>query len=289
MAIIRAPRPESNFYMLDKQISEDKRLSWGARGLLIYLLGKPDHWTVSPTALVNETKACAKPSGRDSTYGLLRELVTVGYLRRVQNKGDGGKFDSIDYLVSEVARAEAGNEQPHTDSPHTGLPDTAQPHTANPTQVSIEENQGLNGSKDLFGSGDAGAPPATEQKKSAKRKSCRKAQPAPSAAAWEAYRTAYAKRYAVEPLRNAKVNASLKTIVDSVGAEKAPELVTHYLTLTGYYAERQHDIGVLVSDLQKVWNSLNKAVATTQYRKPVTTADFQAIDYRRGINADGSF
>jgi hypothetical protein len=52
MAIIRGSRPDKNFYILDKTISEDKRLSWGARGLLVYLLGKPDHWRVSTAALI---------------------------------------------------------------------------------------------------------------------------------------------------------------------------------------------------------------------------------------------
>ncbi|KVN92555.1 hypothetical protein WK57_30435 [Burkholderia ubonensis] len=281
MAIIRGPRPDNNFYLLDKQISEDKRLSWAARGLLIYLLGKPDHWTVSPAALVNETKHCAKPSGRDSTYGLLRELVTVGYLRRTQNKKDGGLFDSVDYIVTESA-------QPLPDSPHTDLPHTAQPHTANPTQVSIEEKQGLTGSKDSDPSGDAHASPGAGRKRVGK-KSASSNEPAPSAAAWDAYKDAYAKRYGIEPLRNAKVNTALKSIASQVGADRAPSVVAHYLKLGGFYAECQHDITILVRDLQKVWNDLHRATGSATYQKPVTAADFQAKDYRRGINADGTF
>jgi len=62
MSIIRAPRPEANFYMLNKAISDDPRLSWAARGLLIYLLGKPDHWKVSPAHLRGETVGSAKPT-----------------------------------------------------------------------------------------------------------------------------------------------------------------------------------------------------------------------------------
>jgi hypothetical protein len=146
MSITRAPRPERNFYLLDKQISEDSRLSWAARGLLIYLLGKPDHWTVSPAALVNETRDSSKPSGRDAVYGLLKELLSAGYLRRVQNKASG-KFDSVDYIVSEtpeIPESQSGSgSEPHTGNPDTAKPDTDEPHTANPTLVSTDSKQVL--------------------------------------------------------------------------------------------------------------------------------------------------
>ena len=136
MSIIRAPRPESNFYMLDKAISEDKSLGWAARGLLIFLLGKPDHWSVSVQALVNEVSGSTEVSGRDRTYALINQLIKAGYIVRQQGKGEAGKFASYDYLVSEV---------PCTDSPLPAQPDTAQPLPANPTLVSIEDKQGLNG------------------------------------------------------------------------------------------------------------------------------------------------
>jgi hypothetical protein len=294
MAIVRAPRPQSHFYMLDKSISEDRRLSWAARGLLIYLLGKPDHWTVSPAALVNETRDSAKPSGRDSTYGLLRELLTVGYLRRDQSKKGGGQFDSVDYVVSETAQLVTRTEGaphtdlPHTDLPHTGQPHTGQPHTANPTQVSTDSKQGLTGSEDSMLPGDADASPAAGRK-CARNKSRTPGEPAPSAAAWEAYKGAYSTRYGIEPLRNAKVNAALKNIVSQVGAEHAPAVVDHYLKMGGFYSDCQHDISILLRDLQKVWNDLNRAGGATTYRRPVTAADFQAKDYRRGVNADGTF
>lgn len=142
--ITRAPRPTSNFYLLDKAISEDKRLSWAARGLLIFLLGKPDNWTVSPAALVNETAGSARSVGRDGVYAILKELKDAGYLRTVGNRSNGGTFAGTDYLVSEspVSDETASDEPPHTD-----LPDTAEPDTANPTQVSIEKKQGLIGKK----------------------------------------------------------------------------------------------------------------------------------------------
>lgn len=130
MTITRAPRPESNFYILDKRISEDKRLSWGARGLLIFLLGKPDSWSVSINHLRDETKSTAKPTGRDGVYGLLDELIQSGYVIRSQERAESGGFANNAYTVRE--------------SPLPDLPYTANPYPANPTLVSTDKNQGLN-------------------------------------------------------------------------------------------------------------------------------------------------
>lgn len=147
MAIRRAPRPDSNFYHLDKAISEDSRLSWAARGLLIYLLGKPDDWEVSVSHLTKQTSQTAKHSGRDAVYGLLAELEAAGYLRKqpVRSEGDSpedgkkikrGAFCGIEYLVSEIA-------VPTANSPLPDLPYAVKPCPANPTLISIDSYQVL--------------------------------------------------------------------------------------------------------------------------------------------------
>lgn len=136
MSIIRAPRPEANFYMLNKSISEDGRLSWAARGLLVFLLGKPDHWAVSVTHLRNETAKSSKPTGRDGVYGLLQELIAAGYVERRQDRGESGLLGETHYFVSET---------PLPALPYPVEPLPAQPYPANPTLVSIEGKQGLKG------------------------------------------------------------------------------------------------------------------------------------------------
>lgn len=138
--IRRAPKPQSNFYLLDKSISEDGRLSWGARGLLVYLLGKPDHWEVSVAHLIKQTAGAGKKTGRDGVYSLLKELEDAGYLRKQQGRAEGGSFATVDYLVSEAPLP----AKPDTAAPETAQPDTGQPLPANPTQVSIDTKQGLN-------------------------------------------------------------------------------------------------------------------------------------------------
>lgn len=118
MSIIRAPRPQTRYYVLDKRISEDKRLTWEARGLLVYLLGKPDHWKVSTHALINETVGTRKHSGRDSVRAILGELMSAGYMVRIVARAEQGKVAGYDYIVS---------ERPGTDSPATDQPGPVNP------------------------------------------------------------------------------------------------------------------------------------------------------------------
>lgn len=151
MSIIRAPRKESNFYVLDKKISEDKRLSWAARGLLVFLLGKPDHWSVNVQALVNETAGSRKQTGRDGVWALLKELIDTGYCKRSQTRKEDGTLGEMHYEISESPSLPL-TPNPDT-APLTALPCTVQPFTANPTLVSIEgearteSEQGLKGER----------------------------------------------------------------------------------------------------------------------------------------------
>lgn len=149
MSIIRAPRPESGWYALDKRISEDGRLGWAARGLLIFLLGKPDNWSISVAHLIAQTKDSRIKSGRDAVYALLRELESAGYLQRHQGQADG-RFGEVNYTVSEypihIPKAQrplplTGNPEagpPLTDEPDTDEPHTGQPYTADPTLIKTE-------------------------------------------------------------------------------------------------------------------------------------------------------
>lgn len=151
MSIVRAPRKESNFYVLDKKISEDKRLSWAARGLLVFLLGKPDHWSVNVQALINETAGSRKQTGRDGVWGLLKELIDTGYCKRSQDRKEDGTLGEMRYEISEVPSLPL-TPNPDT-APLTDSPGTAQPFTANPPLVSIEgkarteSKQGLRGKR----------------------------------------------------------------------------------------------------------------------------------------------
>lgn len=70
---------------------------------------------------------------------------------------------------------------------------------------------------------------------------------------WEHYRDAYAQRYEVKPVRNAKVNAHVKQLVQRLGRQEAPQVAAFYLTHNdAFYIRKAHDIGLLVSDAEKL-------------------------------------
>ena len=141
MSIIRAAR-KSQFYVLPTTTIEDNRLSWEARGMLVYLLSKPDHWEVRVEDLLARTRNClGKRSGRDKVYGILRELQMAGYVVRQYDR-QGGTFKGMTYEVSEtpdldagaafVASQKKGKASPVTANPETVSPGEDSPHTAKP-------------------------------------------------------------------------------------------------------------------------------------------------------------
>lgn len=143
MSIVRSPRPVTNFSILDNRIAEDSSLSWGARGLLVFLLSKPDNWSISVSHLIKCTCGAKKKTGRDGVYALINELIDEGYLTRVVQSKVDGKFSEMEYVVHDVKQDKKAC--PHTDLPHTVKPDTVKPHTANPTLTRTDIKQELIG------------------------------------------------------------------------------------------------------------------------------------------------
>jgi len=118
--IIRAAR-RYRYAQIDIRAIEDTRLSWAARGLLIYVLSRPDDWRVIARHLARQGDL-----RRDGIYRLLRELRTCGYVRLVRRRNDEGTFAGADYYVREIAE---------NAPPRPILPDSVEPDTAIPGPV----------------------------------------------------------------------------------------------------------------------------------------------------------
>ena len=83
--VIRVRKRPSNFVMLDKTFLEDERLSFKAKGILAYLLSKPDDWKVIVGNLVNSSK-----EGKAAVYAGLKELKEYGYYEKVPIRNEEG-------------------------------------------------------------------------------------------------------------------------------------------------------------------------------------------------------
>lgn len=77
----------SPYTTIDNSVAEDSELSFRARGILVYLLAKPDGWAVRSEAIARDGK-----EGRDAVQTALRELGARGHYRivRYREGGPGG-------------------------------------------------------------------------------------------------------------------------------------------------------------------------------------------------------
>lgn len=119
--VVRVVKRENPFVQIDKTPINDERLSWKAKGLLVYLLSKPDDWTIMISDLIKRAK-----DGRDSIYAGLKELEVTGYLSRRRDRDENGKFLPIEYTVYETPQHRDLIEgKPLPDFPDTDIPSTS--------------------------------------------------------------------------------------------------------------------------------------------------------------------
>jgi hypothetical protein len=113
--------------MLDKRLLCDSRISWKAKGILAYLLSKPDDWMLRVADLVNQG-----PEGKAAVRAAIDELITTGYITREQSHYDDGKFAECIYSVYETPHSNNDEEaQPLTENQQTA----SEPCTENPQAV----------------------------------------------------------------------------------------------------------------------------------------------------------
>jgi hypothetical protein len=75
--------------VIANDLLQNASLSFAARGLMGYLLSKPDNWQMRMTDLV-----AASPAGREATQAIIKELIAAGYIERSTEpvNGQHGQF-----------------------------------------------------------------------------------------------------------------------------------------------------------------------------------------------------
>jgi hypothetical protein len=144
--IVRVAKNRDHPYvMLDRRLAEDPSLSWKAKGLMAYMLSRPDDWQIRVTDLVRRS-----PGGECAVRSGLRELEQHGYIvRKQRHDAATGRFAGVILTVHESPTPSAGAPSavtPACDSPKTETPRTGRPRTGNrlpthPESTKRKQNQ----------------------------------------------------------------------------------------------------------------------------------------------------
>lgn len=111
------------FVTLPNEAARDARLSFRARGILVYLLSHRDGWGTSAVALAE-----VATEGRDAIRSALGELRALDYMRVIKRRDDTGRIRTV------VSVTDAPGEFPNSLS-------LVRPETENPS--SVEEHRAL--------------------------------------------------------------------------------------------------------------------------------------------------
>lgn len=124
MSTIRVAKRQ-RFTTVDRRAVNDERLSFRARGVLVWLLDKPDDWRFS-----SETLAAQAPEGRTAIRSALKELREAGYLRTTKYRDEHGRFHT-EQVLHETPMSDSPEVAevrfPDVGKPAVGLPDVGEP------------------------------------------------------------------------------------------------------------------------------------------------------------------
>jgi hypothetical protein len=115
MTIIRISKRETPYVLMDKTFLEDNRLSFKAKGILAYLLSKPDNWVIMLKDL-----AAKGQEGRCACASAIHELESAGYVERKKTKSEKGHFEGWETIVYEQPKS--GYPTSDNLSPKSGFP-----------------------------------------------------------------------------------------------------------------------------------------------------------------------
>lgn len=92
---LRRSKRQRPFTQIDNEIINNSALTWQAKGMLAYLLSKPDGWTFFEDDLVKRAD-----NGKSSVRSILKELLETGYLIRGERMRDeNGYWKGYPYTV----------------------------------------------------------------------------------------------------------------------------------------------------------------------------------------------
>ncbi len=84
----------AKFTQISNEIINNENLSYGAKGLYMYLVSKPDGWNYYIDDMVKKSN-----NSRYKVQRYIKELEQFGYLERKPSNGEKGKLKGWDYFI----------------------------------------------------------------------------------------------------------------------------------------------------------------------------------------------
>lgn len=121
--IFRIHKEDGSFFIMPKAIVNDDQLSYRAKGIMAYLLSKPDDWTVYFADIVKRST-----EGKAAVRTAIKELEEAGYISKQWCRDeDTGKMLGWEWHVYETPKS----EKPKVENPDFGFPKDGKPDTTN--------------------------------------------------------------------------------------------------------------------------------------------------------------
>jgi DnaD/phage-associated family protein len=155
MTTIRVKK-DARYFSASNEPFNDKRLSWEARGLMGYLLSKPDNWIVR-----KEDLEAQGPAGDYKLRRMLAELRKNGYMNRIRVTKEGGKFDWITEVYESpsqnpkaskgIVKASSGGKTTSGSSTSGKLPDITSTDLPSTEEIDLPDAQVFRALETLMG------------------------------------------------------------------------------------------------------------------------------------------
>lgn len=116
---IHNKRLDSHFTVISNLMIEDPNLSWAAKGLLSYIVSRPNNWNIKTWQLAEIFKG--RGGGLKSIWTLIKELKKNGYILYTKSKNLKGQWQHR-YDVFPMKFGHFQNMFPHSSLPGMDLP-----------------------------------------------------------------------------------------------------------------------------------------------------------------------
>ncbi|RXY87100.1 MULTISPECIES: DnaD domain protein [Bacteria] len=96
MATFRTVKEDGDFVLVHKGFIYDPNISAKAKGILLYLLSRPNNWKIYTSEIQKHMT-----DGLKAVNSGVNELIAIGYIERKQTRKENGDFGEYEYYVYE--------------------------------------------------------------------------------------------------------------------------------------------------------------------------------------------